>query len=106
MVGLILAAVGTVVSAVGGAVRKGQERKAVQIGVETQQKTQAMQRAYDRIAQKNQALQDYSVRLSNAQMQAYKRERTKTLVFYGLPLIAGIFVLIAVNMRRRKGKKK
>lgn len=109
MIALIVGAVGAAVGAVGGAIRKGQERKAIQIGVDTQQQTQAMQRAYARIAEKNQALQDYSIRLSDAQMQAFKRERIKSLVWYGLPLLAGVFVLIAVNMRKRKkrkGKKK
>jgi len=106
---LIATAVGAVASVVGGAVKRGQEKKAAGIQAGAQSQAQAMQAAYARIAQKNQALQDYSVRLSNAQMQTYKRERVKSALWFGLPLLAGVFVLIAVNMpkrKKRKGKKR
>ncbi len=95
------------VTGVEAAQRAANEAAGIQAGAQGQ--SQAMQAAYARIAQKNQALQDYSIRLSDAQMQAYKRERVKSALWFGLPLLAGVFVLIAVNMpkrKKRKGKKR
>ena len=106
---LIIMAVGATVAAVGGAVKRGKDKKAAGIQGQADAQAQAMQAAYARIAQKNQALQDYSVRLSNAQMQTYKRERVKSALWFGLPLLAGVFLLLAVRMpkrKKRKGKKR
>ena len=110
MVGLILAAVGTVASAIGGAVRGSKEKRAAQIEAKSQQDAQVLLMAQQRLAERGQRWDEYTQAVLTVQQKAQKRKQIVTLLTYGLPLLAGVFLLIAVRMpkrkKRRKGKKK
>jgi len=108
MVGLILAVVGTVVSAVGGAVRGSKERRAAQIEAQSQEDARVLQMAQQRLAERGQKWDEYTQAVLLVQQKAQKRKQIVTLLTYGLPLLAGVFLLVAVRMpkRKRKGRKK
>lgn len=109
MVGLILAAVGTVASAIGGAVRGSKEKRAAQISAMSQQDAQVLLMAQQRLAERGQKWDEYTQAVLTAQQKAQKRKQIVTLLTYGLPLVAGVFLLLAVRMpkrKKRKGKKK
>ena len=101
---LIIMAIGATAAAVGGAVKRGKDKKAASIQGQADEKSRAMQAAYARIAAKGQALQDYSIAVSDAQLASYKRARLTRAIWFGLPLLAGIFILLAVRMPKRKRK--
>lgn len=106
---LIIMAIGATAAAVGGAIKRSNDKKAAGIQGQADAKSRAMQAAYDRIAAKSQAVQDYSIAVSNAQIASYKRARLTRTLWFGLPLLAGIFILLAVRMpkrTKRKGKKR
>lgn len=109
MVGLILAAVGTVASAIGGAVRGSKEKRAAQISAMSQQDAQVLLMAQQRLAERGQKWDEYTQAVLTVQQKAQKRKQIVTLLTYGLPLVAGVFLLLAVRMpkrKKRKGKKK
>ena len=109
MVGLILAAVGTVVAAVGGAVKGSKAKRAAQIEVKSQEDARILQMAQDRLAERGQKWDEYTQAVLTIQQKAQKRQQIIAFLSYGLPLLAGIFLLIAVRMpqrKQRKGKKK
>jgi hypothetical protein len=109
MVGLILAAVGTVVAAVGGAVRGAKAKRAAQIEAKSQEDARILQMAQQRLAERGQKWDEYTQAVLTIQQKAQKRQQIIAFLSYGLPLLAGIFLLIAVRMpkrKKRKGKKK
>ncbi len=101
---LIIMAVGAAAAAVGGAVKRGKEQQAASIQGQADAQARAMQAAYARIAAKGQAIQDYSIAVSDAQLASYKRARLVRAMWFGLPLLAGVFLLLAVRMPKRKRK--
>jgi len=104
---LIIMAVGAVAAGIGTAVKAQQAKKAGRIGAEAQRQSEIMQIAQERLAARGQAVQTYTQALINAQQQAHRRQQLTRVLWFGLPLMAGVFLLLAVTMRKRKkGRKK
>jgi Flp pilus assembly protein TadB len=102
----IIMAVGAAAAAIGGAVKGAKAKRAAKIDAKAQEDARILQMAQQRLAERGQRWDQYTQAVLAVQQKAQKRQQIIAFLSYGLPLLAGIFLLIAVRMPKRKKRKK